>query len=39
MKFDPNAALFELYHLFMWEFQQWHEELQPGSSSSTEEEN
>ena len=32
----PNdAELFELYHLFMWQFQQWHEELQPGSSSST----
>ena len=36
----PNdAALFELYHLFMWEFRQWHKELQPSSSSSTEAEN
>ena len=32
----PNdAALFELYHLFMWQFEQWHDELQPSSSSST----
>ena len=29
----------ELYHLFMYEFRQWHKELQPSSSSSTEEEN
>ena len=39
MKFDPNAALFELYHSFMYEFEQWHEELQSSRSSSTEEEN
>ena len=36
----PNdAELFELYYLFMWQFRQWHKELQPSSSSSTEEEN
>ena len=36
----PNdAALFELYHLFMYEFQQWHKELQLSRSSSTEAEN
>jgi hypothetical protein len=34
-----DAALFELYHLFMYEFEQWHEELQSSRSSSTEEEN
>jgi len=35
----PNAELLELYHLFMYEFREWHKELQPNSSSSTEEEN
>ena len=29
----------ELYDLFLKEFREWHEELQPGSPSSTEEEN
>ena len=34
-----DAALFELYYLFMYEFQQWHEERQSSRSSSTLEEN
>ena len=35
----PDADLLQLYHLFMYEFEQWHEELQSSSSSSTEEAN
>ena len=31
----PNADLLQLYHLFRWEFEQWHEELQSSRSSST----
>ncbi len=35
----PNAELLQLYHLFMYEFEQWHEELQSSRSSSTLEDN
>ena len=35
----PNAELLQLYHLFMYEFERWHEELQSSRSSSTLEEN
>ena len=38
-KLPDDAAIFELYHLFMYEFEQWHKELQPSRSSSTLEEN
>ena len=31
----PNADLLQLYHLFRWEFEQWHEELQSSRSNST----
>ena len=29
-----DSELWQLYHLFMYEFEQWHKELQPSSSSS-----
>ncbi len=35
----PNADLLQLYYLFMYEFEQWHEELRQSRSSSTLEEN
>ena len=31
---DNDPELWQLYHLFMAEFRQWHQELQPSSSSS-----
>ena len=39
LSLPDDAVLFELYHLFMYEFEQWHKELQLSRSSSTEEEN
>ena len=35
LSLPDDAALFELYHLFMYEFEQWHEKLQSSRSSST----
>ncbi len=35
----PNEDLLQLYHLFLYEFRQWHEELQSSRSNSTLEEN
>ena len=32
---DNDPELWQLYHLFMAEFREWHQELQPSSSSST----